>query len=310
MSGIDKGIRAAQLGLIVNGLLVIVKLVAGILGNAYALIADAVESSADLFSSMVVWAGLRITTRPADDDYPYGYGKAEPMAAAVVALMLLGASVGIATAAVREILTPHHMPSAFTLVVLAVVVVVKEVLSRRVSSVGREVGSTAVRADAWHHRSDALTSLAAFVGIAVARLGGPGWESADDWAALVAAGVIAVNGVLLLRPAIFDLMDRAPDPALIARVESAARAVGGVLATEKLRVRKFGVRYFVDLHVQADPTLPLRDSHGLSGRVKAAIREAVPAVWDASIHMEPFAGGGPAPAGIPSTNGEEDRVEG
>lgn len=296
VNGISRGIRAAQLGLIVNGLLVIVKLVAGILGNAYALVADAVESSVDLFSSLVVWSGLQITNRPANDSFPYGYGKAEPMAAMAVALMLLGASVGIATAAVREILTPHHAPAAFTLVVLAVVVAVKELLARRVQRVGREVGSTAVRADAWHHRSDALTSLAAFVGIAVARLGGPGWESADDWAALIAAVIIAVNGVLLLRPAIFDLMDRAPDPDLIARIQETARSVEGVLATEKLRVRKFGVQYFVDLHVQADPLLSLQDSHALSGKVKAAIRSAVPAVWDTSIHMEPFVGAEPQPS--------------
>lgn len=312
VSGIEKGIRAARLGLVVNGLLLIVKLVAGILGNAYALVADAVESSVDLFGSMVVWFGLRITTRPADDDFPYGYGKAEPMASAVVALMLLGASVGIATAAVREIVAPRHTPAAYTLVVLAVVVVVKEALSRWVQGIGREIGSLAVRADAWHHRSDALTSLAAFVGIAVARLGGPGWESADDWAALAASGVIAGNGVRLLRPAILDLMDRAPDPDLIARIESTARSVAGVLATEKLRVRKFGVRYFVDLHVQADPMLSLQASHALSGKVKAAIREAVPAVWDASIHMEPFhqgEAGFSVGSGISVTSDDADRVD-
>ncbi len=288
VTDIQRGTRTAWLGLLVNGAMVLVKLVAGILGNAYALIADAAESSIDLFSSLVVWGGLRITTRPADDAYPYGYGKAEPLATAIVALMLLGASLGIATAAVREIVTPHHMPAPFTLIVLAVVVLVKEVWFRRVLKVGQELGSGVLRADAWHHRGDALTSLAAFVGIAVALMGGPGWESADDWAALVAAAVIAVNGVNLLRPAIQDLMDKAPEQELCERIEAAARRVEGVLSTEKLRVRKFGMRYFVDIHVQADPALPLRDSHALSGKVKWTIREAVPAVWDASIHMEPF----------------------
>jgi cation diffusion facilitator family transporter len=291
-----RGIRAAQVGLLVNGVLVIVKLLAGIVGHSYALIADAVESSTDLFSSLIVWGGLWISARPADDDHPYGHGKAEPIATAVVALMLLGAALGIATAAIHEILTPHHTPAAFTLVVLALVVLVKEVLFRRVLAVGLQVGSLVVRADAWHHRSDALTSLAAFVGILIAVVGGPGWEPADDWAALVAAGVIAFNGIGLLREAIHDLMDRAPALELIDRIDVAARSVEGVLATEKLRVRKFGSRYFVDLHVQADPALSLHAAHILSGKVKGAIREAIPAVSDASIHMEPHepASGGAA----------------
>ncbi len=181
-----------------NIVLVIVKLVAGIAGHSYALVADAIESFTDIFSSLVVWGGLRITTKPADEEYPYGYGKAEALATAIVSLMLLGAALGIAVAAVGEILTPHHMPAPFTLAVIAAVIPVKEILYRRVLKVGSETGSTAVKADAWHHRSDAITSVAALIGIGVALLGGPGWESADDWAALVAAAVIAVNGTLLL----------------------------------------------------------------------------------------------------------------
>ena len=175
------------------------------------LIADAVESSLDVVSSLVVWGGLRITSRPADEDYPYGYGKAEALATVIVALLLVGAAAGIAVAAIREILTPHHMPAPFTLAVVPVVVVVKEVLFRRVRRIGHETGSRVVQADAWHHRSDAITSAAAFVGIAVALWGGPGWESADDWAALAAAAIIATNGLRLLGPTLDDLMDRMPD---------------------------------------------------------------------------------------------------
>lgn len=291
-----RGIRAAQAGLLVNAGLAVCKLLAGILGNSYALVADAIESSTDLFSSLIVWRGLRITARPADDAYPYGYGKAETLAAAVVALMLLGAAASVAIAAVREILTPHHAPAPFTLVVLAGVILIKEVLFRKVLTVGHETGSTAVKADAWHHRSDAITSAAAFVGIALALLGGPGWESADDWAALVAAAIIALNGLLLLRPAVADLMDRMPDGEVVDLIEHAARSIEGVLHTEKLRVRKFGTHLFVDLHVQADPNMSLHDAHILSGKVKSAMRAAVPAVVDASIHMEPFEGRAPGNA--------------
>ncbi len=282
-----RGIQSAQLGLLVNALLAVVKLVAGVVGNAYALVADAVESSADIFSSMVVWRGLRIASREADEDYPFGYGKAEALASAVVALMLLGAAAGIAVEAVREILTPHHTPAPFTLIVLVGVVVVKEVLYRRVLAVGEEIGSTAVKADAWHHRSDTITSIAAFIGISVALVGGPGWESADDWAALFAAGIIAFNASKLLRPAIHDIMDRHPGSELESRVSAAARGTTGVLAIEKVRIRKVGLVYQVDLHVQANPAMSLHDAHILSGRVKGAIRGAVPEVESVLIHMEP-----------------------
>jgi cation diffusion facilitator family transporter len=280
--------RAARVGLLVNLGLVVVKLVAGIAGHAYALIADAIESSTDLFSSLVVWAGLRITSRPADEDFPYGYGKAETLATVVVSMMLLGAALGISVAAVGEIRTPHHMPAPFTLVVLLLVVLVKEFLFRKVLRVSGETGSGAVKADAWHHRSDAITSAAAFIGISIALWGGPGWEAADDWAALVAAAVIALNAFLLLRPAILELMDRMPASPEVARIGEAARVVEGVIAIEKLRVRKLGAEYLVDLHVQADPALPLSDAHILSGKVKGAIRAAVPSVSGVLVHMEPF----------------------
>jgi cation diffusion facilitator family transporter len=282
------GIRAAQLGLLVNALLVAVKLIAGILGNSYALVADGVESSTDIFSSLIVWGGLSIAARPADEDHPYGHGKAESLAAAVVALMLIGAAISIAIAAVREILTPHHTPAWYTLAVVAGVVLIKETLFRRVATVGEAIDSGAVKADAWHHRSDAITSLAAFIGIAVAIWGGKGWEGADDWAALVAAGIIAINGGRLLMPTLHDLMDRSPSGDLLERIDAAAHSVPGVLHTEKLRVRRGGVDYYVDLHVQADPQLSLHDAHIVSGKVKSAIRAAVPSVKEALIHMEPY----------------------
>ncbi|HEX4935930.1 MAG TPA: cation diffusion facilitator family transporter, partial [Gemmatimonadaceae bacterium] len=270
-----RGIRSAQAGLLANLVLAGVKLAAGILGHSYALIADAIESTFDIFGSIVVWGGLRIASRPADENHPYGHGRAESIAAAVVALMLLGAALGITVEAIREIRTPHHMPAAFTLWVLAGVIIVKEGLFRTVFEVGQEENSQAVKTDAWHHRSDAITSAAAFIGIATARIGGPGWESADDWAALVAAAVILFNGVRLLAPAVHDLMDRAPSGDVVDRIACAARSVEGVCDIEKLAVRRMGTQYYVDLHVQADPDLSLRDAHVLSGMVKGAIRGQV-----------------------------------
>jgi len=251
-------------------------------------VADAVESTADIFSSLVVWGGVRIASREADDAFPFGYGKAESLAAAVVSLMLLGAAIGITIEAIREIRTPHHAPAPFTLIVLVLVVVVKETLFRRVFRVADEEGSTAIKADAWHHRSDAITSVAAFVGISVALWKGEGWEAADDWAALVAALVIAVNAIVLLRPAIFDLMDRAPDPGVVERVRVAALGVVDVRAIEKLKVRRAGTGLYVDLHVQSDPHLSLHAAHVVSGKVKSAIRDSVKRVHGVLVHMEPY----------------------
>jgi cation diffusion facilitator family transporter len=287
-SATRRSIRWAQAGLLINAVLVLVKLIAGIVGHANALVADAVESSADIFSSLIVWMGLSIAARPADEDHPYGHGKAEPLAAAVVSLMLLGAAVGISILAIREIRTPHHLPAPFTLFVAAGVIIVKEILYRRVSRVGKDVGSTAVTADAWHHRADAVSSLAAFIGISIALIGGRGWEAADDWAALVAAILVAVNGVRTLRPAISGLMDEAPDTTVKVRAMDAACSVDGVRRVENLKLRRSGLGFYVDLHVQADPVISLEDAHEIAARVKYAILGAIPNAVNVLVHMEPF----------------------
>lgn len=287
----ERGIRAAQLGILINALLALAKLLAGIVGNSYALVADAVESGTDIFSSLIVMGGLWIARQEPTEEYPLGFGRAETLATAVVALMLVGAAIGIGIQAVREILTPHHLPAPWTLGVLAAVIVVKWLVSRRVQSVGAQIGSTAVKADAWHHLSDAVTSAAAFVGISIALVGGPGWEPADDWAALLASGVIAYNGISILRVALRDLMDAAPGRDILANIRRVAESVPDVLAIEKLLVHRAGMSYRVIVHVQAAPSMALRDAHALGGRVKAAIQAAVPQVDRVLVHMEPFEAG-------------------
>lgn len=286
-ANIAQGIRAAQLGMLVNASLAVVKLLAGVIGNSYALIADAVESTADIFGSAVVWGGLRIAAREPDEDYPFGYGKAEALAGAIVSVMVLGAAAGIAWEAVKEIRTPHHAPAPWTLAVLVGVVVVKWWSSRRVQATAAAIDSSAVHAESGHHLSDAITSAAAFIGISVALLGGPGWEPADDYAALVAAGVIAVNGVRLIRPALRDLMDRAPGEPLVNEIRRVASAVPGVVDVEKTTVRKVGMRYFVEIHVHAAPLTPLVDAHAIGGHVKAVLKDTVPAIAGVTVHMEP-----------------------
>ena len=295
------GIRVAKLGLAANAALAAAKLAAGVFGHTYALVADAVESCADIVASLVVWGGLAVAARPADADHPYGHGRAEALAAAAVSALLVAAALGIAAEAVREIRTPHRVPAPWTLLVLVGVFAVKWALARRVRALGQATASVAVQADAGHHLSDALTSGAAFVGILVAVVGTrttrhPAWASADDWAALVASAVIAVNGVRLLRPALHELMDGMPDPAVTGAVERAARGVAGVLDVEKLHVRRHGAALYVDIHVQADRRTPLDAAHVLGGKVKGAVRAAVPAVAGVLVHMEPYERGDGAAA--------------
>ncbi len=272
----------------VNVVLSAGKIVAGVLGHSYALIADGIESSLDIVSSLVIWGGLRYAAKEADPDHPYGHGKAEPVSALIVSTALTGAALFLAVLSVQEILAPSHaMPSAAGLVVLVAVIVVKEFMFRRVAAVGREIGSHAVHADAWHHRSDAVTSVAALIGILVARVGGPGWERADAWAALFACAVIGFKGYKLLKPALAEIMDAAPDPQIAERVRQAAAAVAGVADIEKCRVRKMGLDFYVDLHVGVNGTISVAAGHDIAHEVKDAVHAAEPRVADTLVHIEP-----------------------
>ncbi len=288
LTRLQRSLRATFLGMATNAVLSGVKLAAGIAGHSHALVADAVESFADIFSSLIVWRGVVVASEPADEDHPYGHGKAEPIASAIVATMLLGAALWITLTAFGEIRKPHLAPAPFTLMVLIVVVVVKEILFRFVSREGRAVDSSAVRTDAWHHRSDAITSVAAGIGISVSLIGGKGFEAADDVAAIAAAGVIAWNGWHLLRPALSELMDAAPSREIIDQIRQIAGETPGVDGVEKCIVRKVGYQYFVDMHVEVDPQMTVRRSHEIAHAVKDKIRGAKPNVSDVLVHIEPL----------------------
>jgi cation diffusion facilitator family transporter len=274
--------------MVANSILACIKFVAGILGNSYALIADAVESFADIAGSIIVWRGVVVAERPADADHPYGHGKAETLAAAAVSVMLIGAAVLIFLQSVKEIIAPHHAPKPFTLLVLLGVVLIKEGLYRIVARVGAEQESAAVKVDAWHHRSDAITSAAAALGISIALVGGENYKSADDWAAIFASGIIAWNGFRLLKPAADELMDAAPKEDVAGEARDVALRVGGVMGVEKCLARKMGYGYLLEMHVEVDGRLAVADAHRLAHEVKDAIRAALPRVMDVTIHIEPF----------------------
>jgi cation diffusion facilitator family transporter len=288
---LKRGLRATFLGLLVNAVLALSKFAAGVLGHSHALVADAVESMADVFSSLVVWRGVVVAAAPPDEDHPYGHGKAEPIAAAVVSVMLLLAAGWIAVTAIREIAQPHLAPAPFTLMVLIAVVVIKESLYRFVAREAVSIDNAAIHSDAWHHRSDAITSVAAAIGITVALVGGKGYEAADDWAALAAACVIALNGWKLLRPALNELMDTSPNREMVDRIRKIAEATPDVAEVEKCFVRKMGYEYFVDMHVQVDPQMTVLRSHQIAHEVKDKVRSGIPEVRDVLIHIEPRKGG-------------------
>ena len=264
-----------------------IKIAAGVFGNAYALIADGIESALDAAGSIVIWGGLRFAARPPDASHPYGHGKAEPLAAIVVALGVLAAAAVLVVASVREIFMPHHGPAPFTLLVLVIAVIVKETLFRSVSRLGRAIDSTAVTTDAWHHRADAIISMAAAIGISIALIGGEKWRRADDIAALFACAVIATMGARLLGPALCEILDTAPRGEITESIRRAARSVPNVIDLDKCFVRKMGVSYYVDLHVQVDGGISVYEGHELAHRVKDAIRATNPHIADVLVHIEP-----------------------
>lgn len=287
MSSVSSALRLTVMAFAINAVLAAAKVTAGVLGNSRALIADGIESTADLFSTFVVWAGLRVSTLPADANHPYGHGKAEAIATAVVSLSLLGAAVIIAVQSFRQIMAPEGPPHPYTLGVLIVVIAVKELLARRVARAGTDLRSGALKADAWHHRSDALTSAAAFVGISIALIGGPAFATADDWAALVACGVIAWNGLHLLRGTLDEIMDASVSPEIVAEIRRLAGEVPDVVGVEKCRVRKLGLHLALDIHVVVDGDLTVRRGHDIAHEVVARLRGSSHGINDVTVHIEP-----------------------
>jgi len=280
--------RLVLRGIALNALLAVVKLAGGIFGHTYALIADAAESMLDILSSSMVWAGFRVAARPPDANHPYGHGKAEPLAGLAVAVIIFAMAGWIAKHALHEIVTPHQGPAWWTLLVLAGVIVAKTWFSRRMGIAGAKVGSTALGIEALHHWSDALTSAAAFVGISIALWAGPGWETADDWAALFACVIIAFNGFGMFTKALGDVMDMAAPKNFENEVRAIALAVPGVRELDKVRARKSGLSHLVDIQVRVDGGLTVRAGHNIAHAVKDALLASVPhAISDVTVHIEP-----------------------
>jgi len=281
------GARLIARGMALNIALAVIKVGGGLLGHAYALVADGVESLTDVAISILIWAGFQWAARPPDADHPYGHGKAEAVSGLFTASVILAASFGIGWHAVAEIRDPHQVPRWWTLAILAAVVATKVIFSRRLEAVSRDTESTALGAEAWHHLSDALTSAAAFIGIAIAVLGGPAYAAADGWAALVASLVIAFSGFGIFRKALNEVMDIAVPAELENQVRAIALRVPGVAELDKCRVRKSGLSYLVDIQIRVRGELSVRQGHEIAHVVKDTLLASYLKVSDVSVHVEP-----------------------
>ena len=279
--------KASIFSIIGNILLAVSKWLAGYFGNSYALIADAIESTADIFSSILVLFGIRYASKPADHDHPYGHGRIEPMVTfAVVGFLIISATI-IATESVHNIRTPHESPKLFTLFVLGAIIIWKEISYRWVIKKAKQTGSTSLKADAWHHRSDAITSVAAFIGISIAIYMGKGYESADDWAALLAAFVILYNSYRILKPAWGEMMDKDIYTDMANDICNFAKKVPGVIGTEKCFIRKSGMTYYVDLHIIVDKNITVKEGHDIAHDLKRRLMEYKSEIANVLIHVEP-----------------------
>ena len=270
-----------------NTALALLKWFAGYFGNSYALIADAIESTTDIFSSLLVLFGLRYSSKPADKDHPYGHGRVEPLITFLVVGFLITSATIIAIESVENIQTPHEPPKPFTLYILGGILIWKELSFRYVMRKSRLTQSSALKADAWHHRSDAITSVAAFIGITIALVFGEGYEVADDWAALFSAGFILYNCYLIFRPALGEIMDEHLYEDLISRIRETAKEVPGVVGTEKCFVRKSGMKYHVELHATVDSQISVKAGHEIAHLLKDTLRGKMPELGHVLIHIEP-----------------------
>ncbi|RYU76094.1 cation diffusion facilitator family transporter [Hymenobacter persicinus] len=296
MTNEQTAIKATYFSILGNTVLALAKWTAGYFGNSYALIADAIESTADIFASFLVLFGIKYASRPADDNHPYGHGRIEPLITFLVVGFLIISATIIGYESILNIGTPHELPRPFTLVVLGAIIIWKEISFRIVIQKSRETNSSSLKADAWHHRSDAITSVAAFIGISIALFFGKGYESADDWAALFAAGFIFYNSYLIFRPALGEIMDEHLYDDLVAEVRRVALTVDGVEDTEKCFVRKAGMKFHLDLHATVAADLTVRRGHDIAHHLQDTLHQQLPDLGHILIHIEPSDLGAPETA--------------
>ncbi|MFM2286323.1 MAG: hypothetical protein RLZZ543_1820 [Bacteroidota bacterium] len=287
MSHQETAVKTTWFSIFGNTAMALIKGTAGYFGNSYALVADAIESTTDIFASILVLLGLKYAARPADENHPYGHGRIEPLITFLVVGFLISSAVYIAHESIINIGTPHDLPEPFTLWVLGGIIVWKEISYQLVIRKSRETNSSSLKADAWHHRSDAITSVAAFIGISIALFMGKGYESADDWAALFASGFILWNSYKIFRPALGEIMDEHLNDELQEEIRVFSLEVEGIIGTEKCFIRKAGMAYHVELHASVNGNISVNEGHALAHQLKDHLRTRLPQLGHVLIHIEP-----------------------
>jgi len=287
MKNTQTAIQTTYFSIISNTILALIKGFAGFFGNSYALIADAIESVTDIFASILVLLGFKYAKRPADENHPYGHGKIEPLITfGVVAFLVFSATV-IAYESIQNMQSPQETPKPWTLLILGIIIIWKEVSFQIVIKKSKQTNSSSLKADAWHHRSDAITSIMAFIGISIAIIFGKGYETADDWAALFAAAFILYNSYLILRPALGEVMDEQLYDDLILEIRAKSIEVKGVLDTEKCFIRKSGMKFHVDLHAIVNSEITVKSGHDIAHQLKDYLHQEIPSLGHVLIHIEP-----------------------
>jgi cation diffusion facilitator family transporter len=287
MSKIKTAINASYFSIIGNIALAIIKGLAGFFGHSYALIADAIESTTDIFASILVLMGLKYANKPADKNHPYGHGKAEPLITFLVVGFLITSAIIIMHEGIVNLGKQRELPKAWALIVLGIIIIWKEISYRFVVKKSKETGSSSLKADAWHHRSDAITSVTAFIGISMTLLLGEEFVNADIYAAFFAAIFILYNSYLIFRPALGEIMDENLHEDLIAEIRKVSLTVDGILDTEKCLIRKSGMKYHVDLHAIVEGKQSVKEGHYLAHKLKDKLQSEIESIEEVLIHIEP-----------------------
>lgn len=287
MSDEQTAIKTTLFSIVGNTILAVIKGLGGVFGNSYALLADAIESTTDIFASFLVLFGIKYASKPADKNHPYGHGRAEPLITFLVVAFLITSATIIAYKSIKNIGTPHELPETWTLFILGPLIIWKEISFRFVMNKAKITNSSSLKADAWHHRSDAITSIAAFIGISIALYFGKGYETADDWAALFASGFILYNSYLIFRPALAEIMDEHVYDDFVEEIRKISLTVNGVLGTEKCFIRKAGMKYHVDLHALVSANITVKQGHEIAHTLKDTLRKDLPQLGHVLIHIEP-----------------------
>jgi cation diffusion facilitator family transporter len=281
------GQRVAIAGMVASGALAVIKILAGLLGHSTAVVADGFESAGDVIASGFVLLGLTLASKPADENHPYGHGRAETLTGLVIGLVLVAAGTLISYRALQGIDQIHPPPAAWVIWPLIVSAVVKGGLATLKFRYGKKLDSAALIADAWNDWTDIVSATTALLAVGLTLVDPQRFHAADHFGAFAVGLIVIFTGLRVSRDTAYQLMDTMPDESRINTIRSVAQSVPGVRGVEKCFARKTGLKYHVDLHLEVDPNITVRESHDIATQVRIHIKESLPWVADVLVHVEP-----------------------